>query len=268
MFDVNTALLMGILGSQWAIAQRQGVKADEIKAAMKANAVQQIITLGMVPEEMPEGILPFTRVPLKLDTARVFEELPVSGQWISVESCDGSDVACYVNQRSNPTPDPIYLDKITSVAFPFKTLYLKHTAQAGKTVVLLIGRVNLQLETDSPAMLKQRWGVPREPTWTHGTVTDNPAAGTVLVTKTVTAGKTGRLFGLYITADETSTFNVWFDAVQSLHYALAGAGNIMIVLPTPIKDSIAAGTVIDLRNVAAGGGAGNYYHAGLLYDEV
>lgn len=290
MFDVNTGLLAGILASQWLLAKKAGIPEATLKQAVSGGLSSQLVAQGMVPFELPEGLFPFSRYELDLTTARDMVELPFAGQWLTVESCTGTDVAVYIDQKgSGATPDPLYLDRVISFSYPFKRLYIKHSAQAGKSLKLIVGRINLSLEKESPTLALinaalatlhtdlgttlhgdiavLRWGVAREPAWVDGGEQTAPGAGTDLATKTVTAGKTGRLFGISIAADEANTFDVYLDATATLHYALAAAGQLVIVLPTPIKDAIAAGTVIDLRNVTAAG-AGKVYHAMMLYDEA
>jgi len=290
MFDVNTGLLAGILASQWLLAKKAGIPEATLKQAVSGGLSSQLVAQGMVPFELPEGLFPFSRYELDLTTARDMVELPFAGQWLTVESCTGTDVAVYIDQKgSGATPDPLYLDRVISFSYPFKRLYIKHSAQAGKSLKLIVGRINLSLEKESPTLALinaalatlhtdlgttlhgdiavLRWGVAREPAWVDGGEQTAPGAGTDLATKTVIAGKTGRLFGISIAADEANTFDVYLDATATLHYALAAAGQLVIVLPTPIKDAIAAGTVIDLRNVTAAG-AGKVYHAMMLYDEA
>lgn len=290
MFDVNTGLLAGILASQWLLAKKAGIPEAALKQAVSGGLSSQLVAQGMVPFELPEGLFPFSRYELDLTTARDMVELPFAGQWLTVESCTGTDVAVYIDQKgAGATPDPLYLDRVISFSYPFKRLYIKHSAQAGKSLKLIVGRINLSLEKESPTLALinaalatlhtdlgttlhgdiavLRWGVAREPAWVDGGEQTAPGAGTDLATKTVTAGKTGRLFGISIAADEANTFDVYLDATATLHYALAAAGQLVIVLPTPIKDAIAAGTVIDLRNVTAAG-AGKVYHAMMLYDEA
>lgn len=314
MFDVNTGLLAGILASQWLLAKKAGIPEATLKQAVSGGLSSQLVAQGMVPFELPEGLFPFSRYELDLTTARDMVELPFAGQWLTVESCTGTDVAVYIDQKgAGATPDPLYLDRVISFSYPFKRLYIKHSAQAGKSLKLIVGRINLSLEKESPTLALinaalatlhtdlattlhtdlattlhgdlgttlhgdlattlhgditvLRWGVAREPAWVDGGEQTAPGAGTDLATKTVTAGKTGRLFGISIAADEANTFDVYLDATATLHYALAAAGQLVIVLPTPIKNAIAAGTVIDLRNVTAAG-AGKVYHAMMLYDEA
>lgn len=112
-----------------------------------------------------------------------------------------------------------------------------------------------------------RWGITREPTWTDGVETTAPAAGATLVTKTVTAAMTGRVFGVHISADEANQFQLLVDAVVIKRFALGGAGVIHIVLATPLKDDITASAVITIKNVTIGT-AGKVYQASLLYDEA
>jgi len=112
-----------------------------------------------------------------------------------------------------------------------------------------------------------RWGITREPTWTDGAEATAPAAGATLVSKTVTAGMTGRVFGVHISADEANQFQLLVNATVIKRFALGGAGVIHIVLALPLKDSIAAASVITIKNVTAGA-ALKVYQASLLYDEA
>jgi hypothetical protein len=112
-----------------------------------------------------------------------------------------------------------------------------------------------------------RWGIPREPVWTDGAESTAPAAGTALVTVTVTAGKTGRVLGVHISSPEANEFRLLGGATVYKRFALGAAGTIFIEVKAPLKDSIAASTAVTIKNVVAGS-AGKVYQASLLYDEV
>jgi len=112
-----------------------------------------------------------------------------------------------------------------------------------------------------------RWSIPREPAWINGLNQTAPGTTTDLVTKTVTAAKTGRIFGWQIIAPEANQFILNIGATAYRIGALSGAGVICVSLSNPMFDSIAAGTVINIR-VATAGGAGTVYRADLLYDEA
>jgi hypothetical protein len=121
------------------------------------------------------------------------------------------------------------------------------------------------LNTATIAMI--RWGIPREPAWVDGAAVVAPATSAVLVTKTVTTAKTGRVFGIHISADEANQFDLFLDAVAVNHYVMASGGTMDLVFSSPIQDAIAAGKVISIQNVVAGGEAMTY-QASLLYDEA
>lgn len=112
-----------------------------------------------------------------------------------------------------------------------------------------------------------RWGIVREPTWTDGAESTAPGAGDALVTKTVTAAKTGRVFGVHITAGEANEFRLYSGASIIKRFSLGLAGTIHIVLGTPLLDDVAAATAITIKVVNAAG-AGIVYQASLLYDEA
>jgi hypothetical protein len=120
---------------------------------------------------------------------------------------------------------------------------------------------------DAATISMIRWGIPREPAWVNGTAAVAPAASAVLVTKTVTTAKTGRVFGIHISADEANQFDLFIDSAAKDHYVMASGGTLDIVLASPIQDGIVAGKVISIQNVVAGG-ASMTYQASLLYDEA
>jgi len=112
-----------------------------------------------------------------------------------------------------------------------------------------------------------RWGVPREPAWVNGSNQTAPATTTDLVSKTVSAGKTGRIFGWQIVSPEANEFNLNVGAASYRMGALAAAGVICVVVSSPVFDNVAEGTVINIR-VATAGGSGKTYRADLFYDEA
>ncbi len=206
-----------------------------------------------------------------LTAARTLFEVtvPADYDYCSV-FCDGTTEGITIRQRDH-SGDEIDIGHCSGFPLVAGTnkLFVTNDLVAGRTQLVLgfsIGEP-LRLGVESANIRMLRWGIAREPAWVDGGEQTAPAAGTDLATQTVTAAMTGRLFGVSIAADEANTFDVYLDAVATLHYALAAAGQVVIVLPTPLVDSVAAGTVIDLRNVTAGG-AGKVYHAMLLYDEA
>jgi hypothetical protein len=112
-----------------------------------------------------------------------------------------------------------------------------------------------------------RWGIPREPAWVDGSETTAPAAGTALVSKTVSSGKTGRVFGVHIAAPEANRFQLQSGGSVIKDFTVGIEGVIHIVLPLPLLNNVAAGTAITINNVTAGA-SGAVYQASLLYDEA
>jgi hypothetical protein len=112
-----------------------------------------------------------------------------------------------------------------------------------------------------------RWSIPREPKWIDGAEATAPAAGTALVSVTVGASpRTGRVFGVHITAGEANSFQLVVGTTVVKRFTLGTAGTIHIVLNTPLADNIPAGTTVKIVNVNAGS-TGVVYQASLLYDE-
>ncbi|MEM2498488.1 MAG: hypothetical protein QXR81_08950 [Candidatus Nezhaarchaeales archaeon] len=116
-----------------------------------------------------------------------------------------------------------------------------------------------------------RWGIDAEPDWVEGAETTAPAAGTALVSKTVSAGKTGKVFGVHVVADEGNDFQLGtFDGTTFTvrkRLPLGAKGTIFVVSGKPLINDVAAGLQVQVRNVAAGS-AGVVYQASLLYAEV
>lgn len=120
-------------------------------------------------------------------------------------------------------------------------------------------------EISPPA--KIRWGITREPIWVDGLEVTGPlvSAGTSLVTKTVSSGKLGRIFGLHIAVDEANQFQLYQDSTVIKRFPLNDAGVIHVVLATPLLNNVSG--VIAIKNVAAAT-SGKTYQSSLLYDEA
>ena len=117
-----------------------------------------------------------------------------------------------------------------------------------------------------PTLKLVRWGVTREPAWIDGSEQTAPEANTKLVSKTVSADKVGRVFGVHITAGEANAFRLMKGATVVKRFDISARGTIHIVLNTPLLDGVSAGTEISIQNVDAGG-SGIVYQASILYDE-
>lgn len=110
------------------------------------------------------------------------------------------------------------------------------------------------------------------PAWTYGSETTAPVAGTSLVSKTVSAGKTGYVYGVFISAGEANDFKLtWTSggASYSIRIPFSGKGALQVVFDVPINEGLPAdgGSTISLTNVDAGS-AGVVYQAGILYAEL
>ena len=289
---LEAALLSAILASQWVLASKAGVKYEEFTAA---------IARGILPSDQNANILPFTRKVIDLTLARKLEDQNVSGSYICIESCTGTDVQAFLNLKDIAMPTPIYLDKLDHLYYPFSKLYITNAAQPGKEITLLFGRAAASMSPGYLSALSQilaqlvtintsigaaavaiiaampvipafpipsmyRWNIPREPVWVDG-APGTPAAGGVLVTQTVTAALTGRVFGIHISADEGNQFDLCLDGTAVNHYVLAAGGTLDIVLASPIQDGLVAAVIVTIEVVLAGTGT-TVYQASLLYDEA
>lgn len=87
----------------------------------------------------------------KLDNARIDEKIsgfPEDGDCIVVLSLDGSAEI----KLDSPTADAFDLEVVRRIRQPFEDLYLSNTAQAGKTLNLLIGKGDWELEETTPTV--------------------------------------------------------------------------------------------------------------------
>jgi len=127
--------------------------------------------------------------------------------------------------------------------------------------------------TNDPTGIRlQRWGRDVSPTWVHAAEQIAPGAGTALVTRAVTAGKTGYIYGFFISAQEANDFLLnWTSGgvAKSKRIIFGSMGTSECVDPTPLNEGLGADatTNITITNVTAGG-AGKIYQANLLYGEA
>jgi hypothetical protein len=118
----------------------------------------------------------------------------------------------------------------------------------------------------------QRWGREVSPEWVHADELTAPGAGTALVTKAVTAGKTGYIYGFFISAQGANDFLLnWTSggAARSKRIVFGGGGSTECVDPIALNEGLGAdaGTNVIITNVNAAT-AGMIYQANLLYGEV
>lgn len=117
-----------------------------------------------------------------------------------------------------------------------------------------------------------RWGRVVEPAWVHGNPIVAPPAGSTLVSKTVSSGKQGFIYGLMITVPEPNAVLVsWVSSGTSrtVRIEFGGKGTLKDSSPIPLNEGYPAdpGTNISISVVNAGS-AGLTYQASLLVGEV
>jgi hypothetical protein len=110
------------------------------------------------------------------------------------------------------------------------------------------------------------------PTWVYGSEITAPAAGTALVSRTVSTGRVGYVYGIFISAGEPNDFRLqWVSATstRSIRIPFSSKGAIMVVFDVPVNEGLPAdaGSAIRLVNLNAGS-SGVVYQAGILYAEV
>jgi len=118
----------------------------------------------------------------------------------------------------------------------------------------------------------QRWGRDAEPFWVHGDELTAPAAGTALVSRTVSAGKKGYIYGFFISAGEANDFFINFTSggtAYKVRVVFGGKGTLQASDCIALNEGLPAdaGSTVSITNVNAGS-AGVVYQARLLYAEV
>ena len=130
-----------------------------------------------------------------------------------------------------------------------------------------------QLDVTLSTLAKlERWGRSVEPEWVHADEVTAPAADTALVSKTVSAGKTGYIYGFFISAGEANDFKInWASGgvAKSIRVPFSGKGVLQYADFIALNEGLGADaeTNITITNVNAGG-SGVVYQARLLYAEV
>lgn len=117
-----------------------------------------------------------------------------------------------------------------------------------------------------------RWGKDLEPEWVHGTEQTAPSANTDLVSKTVSTGKSGYIYGFFISAGEANDFLIkWTSggSAYQIRIPFGGTGVLEAVSKAALNEGLPAdaGTDIVIQNVNAGS-SGIIYQARLLYGEA
>jgi len=111
-----------------------------------------------------------------------------------------------------------------------------------------------------------------EPAWVHGSEVTAPAANTALVSKTVSAGKSGFIYGFFISSPEPNVFKInWTSGATaySVRIPISGAGAVQYVDFVAMNEGLPAdaGSSVSITVVSAGG-ATSVYQARILYAEV
>jgi hypothetical protein len=156
--------------------------------------------------------------------------------------------------------DPINLAQISGTAL---------TARDWSLDLAKLQNIDVEL---SVLVTLLRWGRNVSPAWVHGAEVTAPAEGSALVSKTVTTGKNGFIYGFFISAGEANDFKVnWRSG--SVNYSrrvvFAGKGSLQYVGFVPLNEGLpaAGGSSITITNVNAGS-TGIVYQAAILYAEM
>jgi hypothetical protein len=117
-----------------------------------------------------------------------------------------------------------------------------------------------------------RWGRVITPYWIYAAEQTAPGAGATLVTQAVTAGKSGYIYGGFISAEEGNEFLInWTSGgvAKSKRVVFSSPGSFEFIDPVPINEGLPADAATNVTVTAVtAAGAGKIYQANLLYGEV
>jgi len=110
------------------------------------------------------------------------------------------------------------------------------------------------------------------PTWIHGSEVTAPSAGATLVSKTVSSGKKGYIYGFFISAGEANDFYINFKyngTLYKIRIPLPSKGAVHYADFIPLNEGLPAdsNSTVSITVVSAGS-SGIVYQARLLYAEV
>ena len=257
--------------------EKSSARVEELKDALR-EAIREELTSGDV------AVAELTNAVLKAIRDRLPSALTAAGNLKAavVEDAVGlaksaqlpSSLTAAGNLKSAIVEDALGLAKSTDVSAvqPRNLAQWGGTALTGRDVSGDLAKLqNLDTALTSLARL-MRWGIDAEPDWVPGTEVTAPAAGTALVSKTVSTGKVGYIYGFFISAGEANDFKINYTsggAAKSIRVIFSGKGTVQYAdLVAMNKGEPAdAGSSITITNVNAGS-AGIVYQARLLYAEV
>jgi len=114
-----------------------------------------------------------------------------------------------------------------------------------------------------------RWGRDVTPAWIIGSEIVAPVINTILVSRTVSAGKRGYIYGFFISTEESNIFYIqWVSGGTTYRIRIpASRGLMYTVLPCAVNDDLPADSASTISIIVANAGS-TVYQAGLLYAEV
>jgi len=133
-------------------------------------------------------------------------------------------------------------------------------------------RVSLGAELGITTTRKLLWGMDLEPQWELGGEQTAPGGDQTLVSKTISSGKKGYIFGFLLTATEANNFKLqWVNSgtQQNFRIVFASEGTIFVVSDRALNLGypVDSGQYARIRTVNAGS-AGSKYQAMLLVGEM
>ncbi len=145
-------------------------------------------------------------------------------------------------------------------------IWLSHSTSSDKSLKIVYGN-DIWVDHSHRNLFVD---IENHPPWTRGTEQTAPAANTTLVSKTISTGAIGYIYGFEITAEEANQFLIkWNDGTARQNRIIFNAGGSLLYVHNKAYnegEGAVAGSNITIENVNAGT-AGKKYSARLLVGE-
>jgi hypothetical protein len=229
-------------------------------------------------ELLNRGIVPYAIKQYSMNVAATDQEVILDDVYnYLIPACTSGELGGVSIKYNNVSNDAVPLQYVTYQT-PFASFYITWTAKAGQVLYLALGKSNLAMpyygnsSTQGAEAALHRWGRVISPAWVHAAEQVAPGAATALVTKAVTAGKSGYIYGLFIATQEANDFLLnWTSGGVVYHKRITfgASGALEVEDPLPMNEGLPAdaATNVTITNVNAAGG-GMIYQANLLYGEI
>jgi hypothetical protein len=103
------------------------------------GALHPVAREGLAPDEFARAAPAVRVITLELTTARILDEIKITGNFLWAIDSSGADVAVTVFFNTQGTTGIPFAAGLSIAGQPFNKIYVTHAAQAGQTITLVYG---------------------------------------------------------------------------------------------------------------------------------